>query len=38
MMFYPNLSETEWACGDCGIIKSGDSIAKLNDYFQAAIM
>ena len=32
------LSETEWACGDCGIIKSGDSISKLNDYFYAAIM
>jgi len=34
----PTDPETEWACGDCGIIKSGDSITKLNDYFQAAIM
>jgi len=29
--------ETEWACGDCGTIKSGESIAKLNDYFANAI-
>merc|ERR1712156_1069068 len=34
----PTDPETEWACGDCGIIKSGDSISKLNDYFYAAIM
>jgi len=29
--------ETEWACGDCGTIKPGEAIAKLNDYFNEAI-
>ena len=29
---------TEWACGDCGVIKSGESIQKLNEYFHNAIV
>ena len=28
----------EWVCGDCGDVKTADSIKKLNDYFVSAIM
>jgi len=29
--------DADWACGDCGFIKTADSIRKLNEYFMAAI-
>jgi len=30
--------EADWSCGDCGFIKTADSIKKLNEYFMKAIM
>jgi len=30
--------ESDWACGDCGLIKTADSIRKLCDYFLGAVM
>jgi len=33
----PMDPETEWACGDCGTIKSMESIDMLNGYFNNAI-
>jgi len=33
----PLDADADWACGDCGFIKTADSIQKLNEYFMAAI-
>jgi len=30
--------EADWVCGDCGVVKTGESIEKLNQYFVAAIL
>merc|ERR1712117_710709 len=30
--------DADWSCGDCGFIKTADSIKKLNEYFMKAIM
>ena len=30
--------EADWACGDCGVGKSADSIRKLIEYFKSAII
>lgn len=30
--------EADWACGDCGLGKSADSIRKLIEYFKSAII
>jgi len=30
--------EADWVCGDCGQVKTAESIRKLNEYFTAAIL
>jgi len=33
----PLDADADWSCGDCGFLKTADSIKKLNDYFFGAI-
>lgn len=33
----PLDADMDWSCGDCGFMKTADSIKKLNEYFMGAI-